>query len=268
MKRKRSKKIFFVRHGQSEWNVVFNLPPLQPPTIFGRLALALVEETRLLPTMDSVFVDSPLSVLGTDQAKELQSFVDSHPILNGSEGRSVLASSNLRRALSTGTIGFWNRLNKKQSEKIRILSCLQEITFNVDGVALAKPETAPVLAAAELRALKQTRTGFNYSRFYDASENNGDKIVRGKGLTRMLEFCQWAFRQTEENIIVNGHSLYFRFFFQTFLPYASRSDCKLSKMGNGAVASFTLWEGEDGSFVIDDDVTILHGHLESAKKSK
>ena len=266
MSRKRSKKIVFVRHGESAWNQVFNRG--FGPSFITRLGSAVGEEARLLPTLDSVFFDSPLSVLGTQQARDLQKYVDTNPQLNGSEGRSVIVSSNLRRALSTGTIGFWNRLNKTQ-ERVKILSSLQEITFNVDGVALAKPKTSPVLADAELAALQVNRSNFDYNRYYDASGNLGDKIVRGQGISRMLDFCQWVFRQSEDTIIVNGHSLYFRFFFQTFLPESSVHESKNSKMGNGSAVAFTLWEGEGGGFGIEQEtVKALHGEFETKKAKK
>lgn len=70
----------------------------------------------------------------------MQAFVESETdkelgaILKGTSttSKSVLVSSNLRRALSTGTIAFLNRLKRTQ-EKIHILSNLQEITFMIDG---------------------------------------------------------------------------------------------------------------------------------------
>ncbi len=178
----RSKQVVFVRHGESAWNVVFNRG--FGPTFPGRALSACFDELRVLPTLDSVFADSPLSVLGCRQALELQSFVETHPLLRGSEGKSVLVSSNLRRAVSTGVIGFLPRLKRSQ-EKIHILSSLQEVTFNIDGVSLAKPHTPPVLSDDEMHALSVKRGDFNADRYMDATESFGDKAVRGKGLTRM-----------------------------------------------------------------------------------
>lgn len=219
----------------------------------------------MLPTPDSVFFDSPLSKVGAQQAVELQRFVEGHPVLRGTEGRSLIVSSNLRRGLSTGTIAFWPRLKRTQ-EQVRILSTLQEITFNVDGVALSTAGSAPWLADEEIAAMGVRRAEFKPDALYDASENFGDKPVRGRGLDRLQEFCRWAFAREEPILICNGHSLYFRFFFQTFLPFASKHEAKVSKLANGAVVSFTLWEGEDG-FVIDEDtITILHNDFESRHK--
>ena len=274
----RSKQVIFVRHGESQWNVVFNRGFNK--TFPKRLGAALQKEAQLFPTLESVFVDSPLSTLGASQALELQSYIESlpdnlnHSILKlGQSGKSVLASSNLRRALSTSTIGFWQRLRRTQ-EKIHVLSCLQEITFNIDGVALAKPYTSPVLSDEEISALNGTsRADFNPERYYDTSENKGDKPVRGKGLTRLQEFCKWCFNRNEPTVIAAGHSLYFRFFFQTYLPYESKHEAKSSKMANGCVVSFTLWEGKDPngevSYVIDEStITVLHQDFESKHKAK
>ena len=86
----------------------------------------------------------------------------------------------------------------------------------------------------------------------------------------MQDFCKWCFSRDETAIIAAGHSLYFRFFFQNFLPFASKFDGKENKLGNGAVVTFTLWEG-DGGYVIDESsISVLHGHFEpsSSKKKK
>jgi hypothetical protein len=272
--KKRSKTIYFVRHGESQWNVVFNRG--FGKTFPKRFGSALQREAHLFTTLDSVFVDSPLSTLGADQAIELKTFIESIPddtdpaviLKTGEPGKSILASSNLRRALSTETIGFWPRLRRTQ-EKIHVLSSLQEITFNIDGVALAKPYTAPVLADEELSALSGTsRADFDPDRYYDCSENAGDKPVRGKGIKRMLEFSKWCFSRDEPVIIAAGHSLYFRFFFQNFLPYMSQHDGKKYKMANGAVVSFTLWEGkdpnqEDRYFIDEASIRVVHNGFET-----
>jgi broad specificity phosphatase PhoE len=271
--KKRSKTIYFVRHGESQWNVVFNKG--FGKTFPKRLGSALQKEGHLFTTLDSVFFDSPLSVLGAEQAVELQNYIEGIPdsdpasVLKGADtSKSVLVSSNLRRALSTETIGFWQRLKRTQ-EKIHVLSSLQEITFNFDGVALSKPYSYPVLADEEIAALSGSRADFDPDRYFDCTDNLGDKPIRGKGVKRMLEFCKWCFKREEPNIIAAGHSLYFRFFFQTFLPYASVHEAKKSKMANGSVVSFTIWEGKDPNqedrYVIDESsIKVLHHNFESS----
>lgn len=269
----RSKQVVFIRHGESAWNVVFNKG--FGPTFPGRLGNALQREAQLFPTMDSVFVDSPMSALGANQAVELQQYVEnlaeSDPMYEVlKQGKdTVVASSNLRRALSTATIGLWQRLKRTQ-EKIHILSALQEITFNIDGVALAKPFTAPLPSDDELKPLVGTnRQDFVADRYYDCAQNRGDKPVRGQGITRLAEFAAWCFSRPESTVIAAGHSLYFRFFFQTFLPYSSAHDAKKNKMANCSVATFTLWEGVDPEnkpwyFIDEQSIKFVHGELESA----
>lgn len=113
------------------------------------------------------------------------------------------------------------RLRRTQ-EKIHVLSSLQEVTFNVDGMSLATPYTSPQLADDELAALDyHSPEDFDADRYYDCSENHGNKQVRSSGYKRLIEFCEWCFDTPQEEydtIIAAGHSLYFRFFFQYFLP--------------------------------------------------
>lgn len=277
---KSSKTIILVRHGESQWNVVFNKG--FNGSFPKRLGSALQSEANLMTTLDSVFVDSPLSQLGCEQALELQNFIESEQdkefgaVLKGTHPsvKSVLCSSNLRRALSTGTIGFLQRLKRTQ-EKIRILSSLQEITFNIDGVSLAKPRSAPQLSDTEIHALGlSSKADFNPDRFYEASENAGDKPIRGKGITRMLSFARWCFERPEPVVIAcGGHSLYYRFLFQTFLPQSSTHDAKKYKMHNGCVLAFTLDEGKDPNGktfygIKEDSIRVLHGHFETPKPKK
>jgi len=243
-----SKQIIFVRHGESKWNLVFNKG--FNSSFPGRLFNALAEEFSEITTLDSVFVDSPLSEEGCDQAKGLAKFIEGNTdegigaIVKGiGEGDSVIVSSNLRRALSTTTIAFWDRLQRTQ-EKILILSSLQEITFNIDGVALAKAQGYPELAHEELHAVEMTKETFVPERIYNALENDGDKPVNSVGISRIREFCAWCFERDEQTIIVGGHSLYFRFFFETFLPKSSTHIAKKQKLANCAVVSFTLHKGK------------------------
>jgi broad specificity phosphatase PhoE len=233
---------------------------------------------QMLTTLDSVFVDSPLSQLGAQQAIDVQKFIESMPesdaigsVLKGAPGSSsVLVASNLRRAISTSLIAFMQRVRRTQ-EKVHILSALQEITFNIDGVSLAKPRAPPVLADVELSAMNQSRKDFNPDRYFDCSGNNGDKPMRGKGLTRLLQFAKWAMDRPEEHVIAAGHSLYFRFFFQTFLPQSSVHIAKKDKMGNGCIVAFTLYEGLDPSgqlfYGVDEStVKVVYHDFESRLK--
>ncbi|KAG5179908.1 hypothetical protein JKP88DRAFT_268866 [Tribonema minus] len=108
-----TKRIVFLRHGESEWNEVFNRG--FGPSFLVRLVSALIREALLLTTRDSVFFDSPLSDTGIKQTQELVRFLQrpqgsvADPkvdeivaILNGEAAKgSVLTTSNLRRAIAT-----------------------------------------------------------------------------------------------------------------------------------------------------------------------
>ena len=72
----RRRRILFIRHGESCWNVMFNRGFLTR-NFLPNLVSGLLDEVSLLPTADSVFLDSPLSPLGISQALSLQSWVDS-----------------------------------------------------------------------------------------------------------------------------------------------------------------------------------------------
>lgn len=123
------------RHGESDWNEVFNRG--FGPSFPMRLLMAILRELRLAETPDSVFIDSGLSPLGMQQARELMTFLEGsadptdnagmHALLRG-DGRaqedSVVMSSNLRRALATAAIGLQRRLHLT-GERVLIVSDLQ-----------------------------------------------------------------------------------------------------------------------------------------------
>ena len=123
------KQIVFIRHGESEWNEVFNRG--FGPSFLVRLTRAMLREFMMLTTRDSVFFDSPLSDTGIKQTQELIRFLQKVPnapgsvvdptvdkivaILNGEKAAgSVLTTSNLRRAIATGLITLWERLRQTQ----------------------------------------------------------------------------------------------------------------------------------------------------------
>jgi len=274
------KRIIFIRHGESEWNVVFNQWGHGKWKTFPiRLSNAIIKEKELLHTLDSVFIDSPLSKVGAHQATQLKSFIENESnssrdidILKGiSDTTSVIASSNLRRAVSTCTISLWERLNRTQ-EKIHILSSLQEVTFNIDGVSIAKPHTAPVLSEVELNAIGKSASDFDSDIYFDNSENDGDKPIKSVGLDRLNAFAKWCFTREENVVIAGGHSLYFRYFFQTFLPQSSKHIGKKLKIANTGIVAFDLIEaevdGELGYSVDENSITAIHIGFEDESKKK
>jgi hypothetical protein len=63
----KKKRIIFIRHGESDWNNVFNKG--FNPSLLVRLAKAMIQESLLFlsSSLDSVFIDSPLNFEGIDQ---------------------------------------------------------------------------------------------------------------------------------------------------------------------------------------------------------
>mmetsp|Transcript_59783 Transcript_59783/g.134908 ORF Transcript_59783/g.134908 Transcript_59783/m.134908 type:complete len:176 (+) Transcript_59783:604-1131(+) len=84
-----------------------------------------------------------------------------------------------------------------------------------------------------------------FERRMNIKGNTGSKGFGSNGMKRMLQFCNWAFTdpaaQEADTIIVTGHSLWFRTFFQTFLCGSENHfACKKSKMKNAGVVTFNL----------------------------
>ena len=76
----------------------------------------------------------------------------------------------------------------------------------------------------------------------DMSLHVGNKPVDSNGLKRMIEFCDFVFSPSvkEDRVITGGHSIWFRSFFRTFLPYGVNHKSKTNKIVNGGIVVFTL----------------------------
>jgi hypothetical protein len=257
------KRIVFIRHGESDWNNVFN-KGINISFIF-RLISSLKEELFLFWTSsDSKFIDSPLNHEGIEQALELRRYIEAtnHPecskttnevisMLRGdSDTPSVIVSSTLRRAIATTTLGLWPRVDKTE-EKVIVLSSLQEVSRNVDTRALSNPKEVADLPFARIKdKCKSTkRESFDPDAIYDATENYGNKRFNFYGILRLRAFNEWAFKRSEDTIIVGGHSLWFKYFFQTYLPHSSKHDAKNKKISNSGIVTFIIYRsyGADGS---------------------
>jgi hypothetical protein len=94
--------------------------------------------------------------------------------------KSVVVASNLRRALATVLIGLWRRLTTT-GEKVKVLSSLQEVTFNIDGVAIANEYECPPLPRVTSFAKTQEAT-FNASKMVDPELNKGNKSTSSNGM--------------------------------------------------------------------------------------
>lgn len=153
----RTRRIVFVRHGESTWNETFNKSK-NPVYFIPRLVRAALFEIKLLlaGVQDSWFMDAPLSEVGFREAKELRDFIakgtstqstahrEFSATMLGTDGqRSTVVCSNLRRAISTCVAALWDRL-QRDGEEILLLSDLQEISPNPDTIAITPAFERPV----------------------------------------------------------------------------------------------------------------------------
>ena len=137
-----------------------------------------------------------------------------------------------------------------------MLSSLQEASRNVDCVCLARSNQVPALYQVPDSAAIEFRTEFN----------TGNKALFGCGMARLREFADFCMRPELEGhatVIAGGHSLWFRNFFQAYMPWESQHVAKVSKMVNCGAVGFTLSQAEvEGKvfFYIDPkSVTPLFG---------
>uniref|UniRef100_A0A7S1A1I6 Uncharacterized protein n=1 Tax=Noctiluca scintillans TaxID=2966 RepID=A0A7S1A1I6_NOCSC len=294
------KKIVFIRHGESEWNAVFNKgSKLLLPVRFFR---ALIKEFLMIFEEDSLFFDSPLSKVGLQQAWELCIFFASSPrstldisdlesktmdqldtaeivaLVRGDIGKSVVVSSILKRSISTGLLCLSTRLLKTPvDDKMMLMTSCQEISRNVDTLSLSRPRALPKIPGSEGR-LKDT--GDFMSHFYanrlDKKHNEGNKTLKQTAMVRQDEFVKWVFNKDTKSdcIIVSGHSLWFREFFKSYLPLNSKHDAKTYKMVNCGVVAFDLYQckaNPRGKAVIKirpESIQEVHGGFEVKRKKK
>lgn len=254
------KRIIFVRHAESEWNVVFNRGVHWHALV--QFVRACVREWLMLPTQHSIFIDSPLSCRGVRQAQQL--FEDVGGEMNqkvlcdmesGGDGTarsaekaaalrylscplpdSIVVTSNLRRAIDTARIGSKARL-ELPDEKIHVLSSLQEIGRNIDTLTISDAYAIkPHVLSSALRIEKGRDDLFNLK------ESHGNKAIRGCGRTRLQAFATWVSSQEADVLVVYGHSLWFRAFCQEYFPAGVEHDAKRQKLANCGVVSFALEE--------------------------
>lgn len=268
-KAKLHKTLIFIRHGESDWNDVFNKGI--NPSMLVRFYKAMVLEFKYFTSLNSSFIDSPLNFDGIEQAISLSKYINS---LDASQGQpehivdlittlrgsqdlrysSVIVSSQLRRAVATTTLSMWPRLSRT-GEKIHILSSLQEISRNVDTYALSP---AHAIADLPFERIAPHCPGFNSDSAFDLTGNFGNKAYGFYGIKRLKAFCDWVFTRNENTIIVGGHSLWFKHFFQTYLPHHSHHESKSKKITNSGVIAFKLY-----SFEEDDGITYYRIEPES-----
>lgn len=247
----RKLRVVFIRHGQSMWNSLFNSFGLGWPK---RFFTTMIMETLcfFFKPFDSALIDSPLSQKGRKEARDLSSFLErSTPfpfLLDPS--RSVIVSSNLRRAMETALVGLAPRISETK-ERIVVDSSLQEGSSNIDAQSFSSQ--AKKIAPMAIGTITDPRKLYlSFSPYL----NDGNKKIGEDVYIRMNRFVQHVFDGASstclkpvregygnndlEEIIVVGHSGYFRNFFRRFLPESSQHIAKKKKMENCAVVEFVL----------------------------
>jgi hypothetical protein len=275
------KTIIFVRHGESTWNDTFNRGDRSKLSFIlnflPNLGKSIFYETYFLITgqeNESWFYDSPLSEKGLQQAQGIADFLrdvcidyatpkeaEFIQIMKGVKP-SVLVSSNLRRAISTMALAFLPRLEKnREQEKLIILPQLQEMSRNPDALCITPAHQSIRPSWSDPNELTPILTNQ-----IDSTFHTGNKSVDSNGLIRMQEFCRLAFEEIKgDAIIAAGHSLWFRNFFKTFLPYSSVHVSKSKKIINGGCVGFILLRKFDEStsgykYMIEPkSITVLYG---------
>jgi len=156
--------------------------------------------------------------------------------------------------------GFSGRLARDPTEKILILPSLQEISRNPDTLSITPKHTS--VTASWIDAVSNICDFQNiFDKQVDVSRHSGNKPLNTNGLKRMSAFCDDIFSDTlkEKYIIVGGHSIWFRSFFRTFLPYDVDHVSKKRKIVNAGCVSFTLLKTttENGNVYMIDPQSIM-----------
>jgi len=255
------KTIYLCRHGESTWNDTFNKGSHRSAAAFAigfvpGLIKSLLFELYLILSgkLDSWFYDSPASHLGLDQVKDLSGFLKSSKARNDAIAEHVailkaspesppskLLCSSLRRAVSTMAGGFKDRLSRRPQEKILIIPSLQEISRNPDTLSIT-PAHTPIQASWIDKTSNLCDFQSTFFHQVDMSLHAGNKPLNTNGLKRMREFCDFVFSPSvkEDHVIVGGHSIWFRAFFNAFLPYKEEHVGKKKKIVNCGIVALTL----------------------------
>lgn len=158
---------------------------------------------------------------------------------------SRIVCSNLRRAISTVAGGFRDRLARRPDDMIHVLDCLQEVSRNPDTLSIT-----PIRSTVQASWIEKSSRVCDFQEIFntqtDMSRHSGNKPLNTNGLKRMMEFCEYVYSGAvpESHIVVGGHSIWFRYFFNMFLPYSVHHASKNKKIVNGGIVTFELMKAE------------------------
>jgi len=193
-------------------------------------------------------------------------------------------ASPLRRAISTTLMVFQKRLGKR---KVQIWDCLQEISRNVDTASITSAHEIPTCSRKE--QTKFQPCGDMYLRVLDVSGFGGNKTLRRRGVERIQAFAAKCFEEPPlrpKPLVVGAHSLYFKNFFNIYLPdlagYPNMPQpqkevatlARTKKIQNSGIVSFTLQECEsmDGTIkfyrIRPSSIREVYKGFEQDKKKK
>lgn len=257
-----SKRVIYIRHGESEWNVIFNRP-WNSSTLLHAIH-AIFKEFIAIPTCRSIFLDSPLSTTGVRQSLLLQKRICSIPAaandystsspltllkcLQTPSADTIVVTSNLKRSIQTALIASKERFLFCQ-EKLYVSSSLQEIGRNIDTLSLGElahnssddidttsncyKDSVSKYSGRKL-SIERKKTKLNWS------WNYGNKAVFGCAEARMKQFLKWMFTRREHIVIVYGHSLWLQEFCKQYLTPGVDHPVKNLKLHNCEVVSFVV----------------------------
>jgi len=295
----KEKTIILIRHGESTWNDTFNAGDRSKPLFvlffIPNLIYAILMEIYFFiagQDFNSWFFDSALSSKGVSQGEGLRKFLKKEKMRLGSNASnvredqavklllavgeennpsSIVVSSNLRRAISTAAIGLADRFiatmsnTNKTKDDILLLPSMQEVSHNPDALTILPSQgiAHPTWCDENIEGLPSG----SFTSLVDTKYHMGNKSLKSNGLIRLNQFCVDLFDDTKlpkDTVICAGHSLFFRSFFQVFLPREFEHISKKKKLVNGGTVMVTLREATLGSgkkeYMIDPkSIVVVYG---------
>jgi len=111
------------------------------------------------------------------------------------------------------------------------------------------PPVSTALKAKRRNNVKDWQEWLSYR--LDVSYKDGFKSSHVRGDDRVRTFVSWLFSTVcdYDTVIICGHSLWFRYFFQAYLPRDSKHVAKVNKIQNAGVIGldFVRYEMDDGN---------------------